>query len=190
MNYAEMDEKLKSRLKADRYIHSKGVEKLAVKLAEHYGASVEKARIAGLLHDNAKNLSPEKSLEIIGSMEIYSGVKNSPQLWHGPAGAELLKDEYGVDDPEIYDAVFYHTLGRKEMSLLTKIIYIADLLEEGRDAYLSWTAQGRELAFKDLDRAVLKVTDYTIDSLIERGMEIHPSTVEIHNEMISMIKNK
>ena len=188
MNYEEMDRKLKSRLKPERYSHSKSVEKLAVELAEKWGADAKKARLAGLLHDNAKNMDKEKSGILIEKTGADESVKQSPTLWHGPVGAYLLKEDYGIDDEEIFDAVFYHTIGKKNMSLLTKIIYIADAIEPERDEYADWTAACREKAFKNLDAALLEVTDRTINSLVKRGLKINFGCIDIHNEMVGKLR--
>ena len=188
MNYEEKDKKLKSCLKPERYEHSKGVEELAVRLAEKWGADPEKARIAGLLHDSAKNADKEQSLKVIEKMNAGMEIKASPSLWHGPVGAYLLKDDYGVCDEEIYDAVYYHTVGKANMSLLTKIIYIADALEPGRDAYAEWTAACRKKAFENLDEALLEVADRTVESLISRKLKINGGCIDIHNEMIEKLK--
>lgn len=190
MTYAEMDEKLKSTLKPDRYAHSKGVEKVATELAESLGADVEKARFAGLLHDLAKNMDIQKALGIISGLEVDEGIMENPGLWHGPVGAALLKEEYGVEDEEIYNAVFYHTVGRKNMSLLEKIIYVADLIEPGRDAYLDWSAPCREMAKKDIDEALVMITEKSINSLFKRKMTIHPSTLDVRNEALRRIQIK
>ena len=188
MNYEEMDKKLKSCLKPERYEHSKGVEELAVRLAEKWGADARKARLAGLLHDSAKNADKESNRLIIEKIGADEAIKTSPSLWHGPVGAYLLKEDYGVDDAEIYDAVYYHTVGKAKMSLLTKIIYVADALEPGRDAYAGWTAACREKAFENLDAALLEVADRTIKSLIDRKLKINTGCVDIHNEMVEKLK--
>jgi len=187
MNYAEMDEKLKSVLNSDRYEHSKGVESVAVELAQHLGADVGKARIAGLLHDLAKNMEKEKAREIVVKLEVDEGILENPGLWHGPVGAALLEEEYGIADREIYDAIFYHTVGRKNMSLLEKIIYVADLIEPGRDVYLDWSAPCREMAKKSLDEALVMITEKSIGSLFKRKMTIHPSTLDVRNEALRRI---
>lgn len=188
MNYSEMDEKLKSVLKPERYTHSKGVEALAVKLAEIHGADVQKARIAGLLHDSAKNLDKSVMAEIIGKITDDKNITEFPPLWHGPVGAYLLKREYGVDDAEIYDAVFYHTTGKKDMSLLTKIIYIADATEPGRDRYFDWAESCRKIAEEDIDAALLETVDRSVISVISRKLAVNPATVELHNELIKKQK--
>ena len=184
MNYSEMDQKLKNTLRPDRYQHSKGVEAVAVELAKHHGADVVKARTAGLLHDLAKNLDKQRAWEVLETLNVDEHIKENHGLWHGPVGAALLKEEYGVDDEDIYNAVFYHTVGRKQMSLLEKIIYVADLIEPGRDEYLDWVADCRKLAAENLDMALITVTEKTILNLFERKIPIHLSTLEVRNEAV------
>ena len=184
MEYALMNEKLKNTLNPDRYAHSKGVEEFAAILAQKHGVDTQKARIAGLLHDLDKNMDKEISREIIEKSNLDNSIKETPSLWHGPVGAMLLEKEYEITDPEIFDAVFYHTIGKVNMPPLTKIIYVADAIEPGRDEYFSWSKACRETALSDLDKAVLEVTDRTINSLIERGMKINPVCIDIHNQMV------
>lgn len=189
MDYLEMNQKLKNSLTPERYEHSKGVESVAVHLAEIWGADVEKARIAGLLHDLAKNMDKEKSKKLINQITDDKNILDVPALWHAPIGAHLLEKEYEITDRDIYDAVYYHATGRPEMSLLTQIIYVADLIEPGRDRYLDWAADCRVLADEDLEKATLFVTDKTIESLIKRGMKINPVVVEIHNRALKKVND-
>lgn len=189
MDYLEMNKKLKTTLTPERYEHSKGVENVAVHLAEIWGADVEKARIAGLLHDLAKNMDREKSKQLIKRITCDKNILEVPALWHAPIGAHLLAEEYGITDSDIYDAVYYHATGKPGMSLLTQIIYVADLIEPGRDKYLDWAADCRTLASEDLEKATLFVTDKTIESLIKRGMKINPVVVEIHNEALKRVND-
>ncbi|MDP4117708.1 MAG: bis(5'-nucleosyl)-tetraphosphatase (symmetrical) YqeK [Bacillota bacterium] len=184
MDYISTDKKLRSMLSPDRYRHSKGVEELAVALALHWGADVQKAKMAGLLHDLAKNLDRDTCKRIIETMNADPLIKESCSLWHGPIGAYLLKKEFGIDDDEIYDAVYYHTIGKLGMSLLTKIIYVADAIEINRDAYFDWAPDCRKIAMENLDKAVLEVTDRTILSLIDRKLKINPTCILLHNEAL------
>ena len=121
---------LKGLLKEDRYIHSLGVRDMAVKLAEIHGADVKKAAIAGLLHDNAKNLDNQAERCIELSAEVDETEWKNPQLLHAKLGAETVKCFFGICDREIIEAVKWHTIGKKDMSLLEKNIYVADLVQE------------------------------------------------------------
>jgi len=125
--------KLQSSLKPSRFQHSMNVRDAAVELALIYNADVDKCRLAGTLHDCAKNMSNEEMLAVIeqGGVELYPNEDKFPQLLHAPAGAALAKLEYGVTDSEVLSAIRKHTTG-KDMSLIEAIIFVADLTEKGR----------------------------------------------------------
>lgn len=180
-----MESKLKGMLLEKRYRHSVNVMETAVKMAEFYNADVEKARVAGLLHDCAKNYSTAQMLELCNlyGIELDSVSKAQPGLIHAFLGAEVAKREFGIDDDEIYDAIYYHTVGKPAMNLLTKIIYIADGIEplrtyEGVDTL-------REIAFHDIDKAIIYQMDMTIKQVIKKGTLLHPGTVNTRNYYIS-----
>ena len=133
-NIQDIQNKLRKNLKGNRYIHTLGVEYTSVCLAMKYEADLEKAELAGLLHDCAKEL-PEKKLikicrdhgEKISTMEF-----KQPFLLHGKAGACLARNKFGVEDEEVLDAIRYHTTGRPAMTLLEKIVFVADYIEPNR----------------------------------------------------------
>lgn len=184
MTKEQMDEKLRSVLTEQRYRHSIGVMETAMALAAHWGASVEKAELAGLLHDCAKDIPHEAQEQMLKNREILldQPTAASPQLWHAVLGAELIQEEYGITDPEIIDAVRYHTTGRAGMSLLEKIIYVADCVEPNR------TYEDREerlqLAYRDLDQSFLGCIDWSMRSVISRGRPAHPDSLAARNEIV------
>ena len=104
-------------------------------------------------------------------------------LWHGPAGAEYAKEHFGIDD-EIYDAIFYHTIGKENMSLFTQIIYLADVIEPGRDAEFDWSKEARELSRRDIDGATLVALNNTITHVIERNMVMHTESIRLRNRIL------
>lgn len=181
MNIEQMTEKLRNTLEKKRFEHSLLVMESAVKLAEHYGADVEKARIAGLLHDCAKNYPIDELYAICDRYGIFLDeiTRNEPGLLHAYAGACILKDEYGIDDEEIYDAVFYHTVGKPDMSPITKIIFIADCIEPGRGA--GWADEVRNAVFEDMDKALIIQLDNTIRSVLKKGTLLHTNTINTRN---------
>jgi len=181
MNIEQMTEKLKSVLKEDRFEHSILVMEEAVKLAQHYGADVEKARISGLLHDCAKNYCAEQLYQICDKFGVVLDytAKNEPGLLHAFAGAHILKSEYGIDDEEIFDAVFYHTVGKPDMSLLTKIIFIADCTEPSRKA--PWVDEVRSVVYQDIDAALIIQLDNTIKNVLRKGTLLHTNTIDTRN---------
>ena len=178
-------ERLRKMISEERYLHSLGVADTAAELAERWGASVEKARIAGLMHDCGK--SPSKNILLKRVLEfgiVMDEIEQSePQLLHGHVSAELALREFGIDDQEILSSIRYHTTGRVSMSLLEKIIYLADYIEPGRD--FPGVDELRELAGQDLDMAVLRAMDLTLIHVIRRGLLIHPRTVAARNWLIS-----
>lgn len=173
-------EQLKTLLTPERYAHSLGVMETAAELAKIHGADVEKAKIAGLLHDNAKNLDNIfdrcRDLEV----ELDQFEQSCPPLVHAKLGAETAKIEFYVTDTEILEAIRWHTIGKPGMSLLEKIIFVADLTEPGRtfpDAFLL-----RELSRKNLDKAVAECIKSTIEVNKKRGNPIHPNSFLILKE--------
>jgi predicted HD superfamily hydrolase involved in NAD metabolism len=185
MTIDQMTAKLKSSLLEKRFIHSLGVMKCAEKLAELYGADAHKAAVAGLLHDCAKNYSKDDMFSLCEEygIELDDVMRKSTGLIHGLLGAEVAKREYGIDDEEIYDAIYYHTMGKPDMSLLTKIIYIADGIEENR--HYDGVDRIRSLAEEDLDKALILQIDYTIKSVISKGGLLHTNTIDTRNWYLS-----
>lgn len=178
---AGMKEHLKSLLTPERYQHSLGVMETAVELAKIYGADTEKARIAGLLHDNAKNLDNiyERASDLEAELDEFE--LKSPPLIHAKLGAETAKCEFGITDPEILDAIKWHTIGRPNMTLLEKIIFVADLTEPGRD--FPDAKALRELSRKNLDLAVAECIKSTIEVNKKRGNLIHPNAFSVLEEL-------
>ena len=104
-------------------------------------------------------------------------------LWHGPAGSVYVKDKFGADE-EVASAVFYHTIGKREMTLLEKIVFLADCIEVNRDSEFDWAPQTREIAKKDLDGAIVIAVNKSIKSIIDRTLIIHPASVDLRNGII------
>lgn len=186
-----LKEHIKGLLDEERFCHSIGVMELAEELARIYGADAEKAKIAGLIHDAAKNFPKDEQFLLV--KKAYDGrdadaiVFENKALWHGPAGAEYLKEKFDIED-EIYSAVFYHTIGKEDMTLLEKIVYLADCIEENRDKEFDWAKDARDLARDDLDRAIIEVTDRSLKSIIDRGLIIHPGAVLLRNKILGRKK--
>ncbi len=170
-----------------RLEHSLGVSRTAALLALHYGVDVDKARIAGLVHDCAKCLSYE---EMATRLKEY-GMMLDPismgdrALIHGHLGAEMVRRMLGIEDPEILNAIACHTTGKKRMALLDKILCLADYIEPGRQYAGIGTI--RQLAYKDIDRALLKGMEFTIRHVLDSGSPLHPGTVEARNELLAAI---
>lgn len=157
--------------------------KMAEKLALHYGADVKKARLVGLSHDIAKEYSKDEILDYItkNKIELDKIEINNLALVHGKIGAHLCKNLYNFDD-EMCDAIFYHTTGKENMCLLTKILFIADLIEENRT--FSDVEYARKLAFENLDEAIIYVLNSQIKKCVDKGVILHTNTVNARNYLL------
>lgn len=173
----ELRKAMEKELDPKRFEHTLGVTYTAAALAMCYDESIINAQIAGMLHDCAKCLSDKKRLSIcekhsIGMTEIE---RRNPFLLHAKVGSFLAKDEYGVTDPDIINAILNHTTGRPGMSTLEKIIFIADYIEPGRDRAPNLSAI-RKLAFENLDEALVCILKDTLEYLQEGDGETDPMT--------------
>lgn len=164
-----------------RYEHTLGVEFTAAALAMRYDAPVFKAQLAGLLHDCAKCLSNEKKLSICekNNIDVSEIEKRNPFLLHSKVGSFLAKEEYGVDDSDVLNAISNHTTGRPGMSLLEKIVFIADYIEPGRKS-APHLPEIRKLAFTNLDEALIKILEDTLYYLKDGDGEIDPMTAKTY----------
>lgn len=181
-------DKLKESIGLERYNHSIGVMKTSIELANIYGCSIEKAALAGLLHDCGKFRSEINLLKIANDFDIIldNVMKRNKELIHGPLGEAIAKKEYNITDETILSAIRYHTTGRENMSLIEKIVYIADVIEPSRN--FEGVEEIRELAYKDIDNSILHAIDSTIRFIIHRGNLIHLDTVKARNQLI-ILKN-
>ncbi len=185
MTYSEMKELLKKSLKESRYVHSVGVADTAVFLAERFDVSVEKARTAGLLHDCAREFSNEEMEHEADKRGISYGPveKNMPLLLHGYIGSFLISEKYQVNDSEISQAIYRHTVGGEHMTKLDKIIYFADMIEPARD-YPGVEELRRLSRETSLDEMLLAGMSQSILFVTKKGHLIHPDTVLARNELI------
>ncbi|MCI8651257.1 MAG: nicotinate (nicotinamide) nucleotide adenylyltransferase [Oscillospiraceae bacterium] len=160
---------------AKRHAHILGVEEEAVRLAKRWGADQELARRGGILHDCTKYLSLEEHLAICEKYGIVPDEleRESPKLLHSKTGAALARNLYGQND-EIYWAIYWHTTGKADMSLLEKIIYLADYIEPNRD--FEGVEEMRRLCYEDLDAGLLMGLEMSVEDLNERGVPIHKNT--------------
>nr|WP_279282647.1 bis(5'-nucleosyl)-tetraphosphatase (symmetrical) YqeK [Clostridium sp. MD294] len=184
-----MKEKLQSALSVKRYIHTMGVAEEAVKLAEIYGTAQDrkKAEVAGLLHDCAKNYPNDLKIRLCKEYHIALDdiLKEQKDLIHPFLGAEIAKREYLVEDEDILNAIRYHTTGRKEMSLLEKIIFLADYIEPNR-ATFDGLEEARRLSYLDLDMAMRYTLEHTISYVKQRKLKLHSLSLEA----LEYFKNK
>ena len=150
----------------ERFIHTQGVMYTACALAMCHNADMNQARLAGLLHDCAKCIPNSKKLKICQreNIPVSAAEEASPDLLHAKLGVYISKEKYGVTDREVRQASAYHTTGRPEMTLLEKIIYIADYIEPGRDKAPNLPTV-RRLAFQDLDETMYVILKDTLEYL-------------------------
>lgn len=179
MTKEQMNELLKTMLTDHRYTHSLGVCETAVKMAKVFGVDTEKTEIAALLHDCAKQIPHNEQLEMCRKYRIpLDEVKEKELgLLHAELGAYLAEHEFGITDPEILDAIRYHTLGKEDMSKLEKILYLSDIIEPNRKDF-DGLSELRKLCFSDLDRALLYGFGLTIAHTNRRGHILHSQTIE------------
>ena len=171
-----MNEMRKS-LPSRRFEHTLGVTYTAACLAMRYGADIEKARIAGLLHDSAKYMSSKEKIQtcLKNGLSVSQYEEKNPELLHAKLGAYLAENRYGISDPEILSAITWHTTGRPDMTLLEKILYIADYMEPNRDQAPN-LPEVRKLAFVDLDECLFLILKDSITYLSGRSITIDPMT--------------
>ncbi len=184
MNIEEYKGILEEKLTAKRYFHSLCVADEAQRLAERYGADSKKAYLAGLLHDITKNLPENQHLKIFDDFGIMLTdiEKNAFKLWHAMSGAAYLEKVLDINDSEILSAVRYHTTAKENMSLLEKVLYIADFTSKDRD-YDDVDVM-RKLADESLESAMIYALKYTIKELCDKNAAIHPDTVKAYNQLM------
>lgn len=179
----ELMQRVQMQMSERRFEHVLGVEEMAIALAAKYGASEEKASIAALTHDYAKE-RPDEEFKLIIERDGFDLelLEYSNAIWHGVVGASIVQRELGINDIEILEAIRLHTTGAAKMSLLDKIIYVADYIEPGRN--FPGVQEARELAMRDLDVAVAFETQQTLLHLVKQGKQIHPKTIETYNRWV------
>lgn len=164
--YKKLRKKVKDVMTKARYEHTLGVEFTAASLAMRYGVDIDKAEIAGLLHDCAKCIDDEDKFDDCKKykIELTDVEKRNPFLIHSKLGAVYANKLYGIDDEEVISAIRFHTTGKPDMTLLEKIIFIADYIEPGRDKAPN-LKEIRQMAFIDIDEAMYMILKDTLDYL-------------------------
>ena len=180
-NFSKTKKTLRKYLDRDRFEHSEGVMYTAAALAMRYGENLEKAQIAGILHDCAKCIPDNKKLKICekNHIEITEAEKCSPFLLHAKVGAYIAKEKYDIEDAEILDAIACHTTGKPAMTLLDKIIYISDYIEPMRSK-ASNLEEVRKMAFVDLDETLFKILSDTLVYLENSSKKMDPMTMQTY----------
>lgn len=180
-------EKIAAQMSEKRFKHVLGVEKAAVKLAEKNQYDPEKAGLAALLHDYAKECPDQLFKDLIKKYDLDQDLLQwNNNVWHGLVGIYKIQEDLQIFDPDILRAIAIHTVGAKDMSLLDKILYVADYIEEGRDFPL--VNQARHIANESLDKAVAFETVNTVAYLASRAVPIYPQTIETYNAFCHYLK--
>lgn len=179
----ELVERLEKALRPKRFQHVLRVEQTAIELAKDNGVDIEKASIAGLCHDYAKQRPDEDFIEEIKKKRLNPDLLNyGNAIWHGIVGAELIKDELGIWDENILNAVRHHTIGAPVMSSLEQVVYMADYIEPARD--FPEVEEARKLTKKDLVLGVAYQNKKTLEYLIERDKPVYPGAIASYNAWV------
>ncbi len=183
MNQKQAKELVRSRLSDKRYEHTLNVKKMAVKLAKRYGVDEDKAALAALLHDSAKEISKDEMRELMRQYPQYAegGEERPNPVWHGICAAILARTQWGVEDEAILSAIACHTAGKSGMSKLDKVVYLADMTSKERD----WPGVGklRKLEMKDLDAAMLAALKQTNDFVLSQGKPLDPVSKAAYDDI-------
>ncbi|WP_123039764.1 bis(5'-nucleosyl)-tetraphosphatase (symmetrical) YqeK [Cohnella candidum] len=189
MNLEALREATSRQMPEKRWKHTLGVVETAIKLAKQYGGDAAKAELAALLHDYAKAWPIDRQEQAIRDnglpQELLAFDK---ELWHAHVGAWAVQQEHDIRDEEVLDAIRYHTSGRDKMTLLDKIVCLADYIEPGRD--FPGVNKIRRLAEHSLEEGLVAGFDSTVTLLVEKGKRIFPLTVIARNGLIEEIKQR
>ena len=188
MKWKEAKDLVKGRLSEKRYQHTLNVKKMAVKLARRYGVNEEKAALAALLHDAAKEIPKEEMKAWMAQYPQYAeGGESRPiPVWHGVCAAILARTEWGVTDEAVLSAIACHTAGKPGMTKLDKIVYLADMTSKERD----WPGVNklRKLEMKDLDAAMLAALKQTNDVVLSQGKPLDPMSKAAYDDILAQVE--
>lgn len=180
-------EKIRVAMKPARFQHVLGVEQAALALSDQYGCDPKKASLAALLHDYAKEVEDQVFLDLIAKYDLDRDLLNwDNNIWHGVVGAYKIAEDFGLEDQEIFQAIQRHTVGAGQMTLLDKVLYVADYIEPNRD--FPGVDEACRIAKESLDKAVAYETAQTISYLAKKGIPIYPQTLETYNGYVSYLK--
>ena len=186
MNRTEALKLVEPHLTEHRYVHTVGVTDTAIELAEKYGADRQKTEIAAIFHDYAKFRPKDEMRQVIIDQGFPKDLlEYSPELWHAPVGAYLVRCEIGIEDKEILNAIKYHTSGRPEMTLMEKCVFIADYIEPGRS--FPGVDEVREMVQQDLDQAIALSLRNTVQFLMKKNQPVYPATFFTYNSIVKSL---
>ena len=186
-----IEKDLKLILSEKRYVHSISVMNMAAELARINNVDIETAKIAGLLHDNAKEMTEEEMLEYVkkNDIKINNFEKANVKILHGKIGADIAKKRYGVSE-QIAKAIEYHTTTNPKMDTLSKIIYISDKIELNRKSKDFDIEEERKIAKENLDQAMILIINNTTKYLIDNNKMIASESIETRNKILNIAKTK
>ena len=178
MTYQQAEDMVRRTLSPKRFQHTMNVKNLAVRMAQHYGVDTEKAALAAILHDSAKELPRTELLQIMQDNAIIKkGTQNRPEpVWHGICAAILAKTQWNVQDEEILSAIACHTTGKENMSKLDKILFLADMTSAERD--YPGVEELRSLEMQNLDKAMIQALKMTISFVEQKNAIADPESAK------------
>lgn len=187
MDRDELMASVKAEMPERRWTHTLGVMETSVLLAERFGCDPVRAELAAILHDVAKYWPTSRMETIIREEGLPSDLLDyDKELWHAPVGAFVAARDYGIEDIEVLDAIRYHTSGRERMTLMDKIVCLADYMEPGRD--FPGVDKIRVIAEQSVEKALIAGFDSTISYLLLQGKRIYPLTVAARNDLILQVR--
>lgn len=163
----------------ERFLHVLKVKEIAFEIAKFHNTDKEKLELASLLHDIAKDIPKEEAEGLIKKHRIILDEieKKEPGLWHGKIGAGLAYERFGIKDPEILETIRYHSTGSPNMSLIFKILYIADYLETCSNPEI------KDIAKRNIDASLKMVVSKKIEYVLKKGCLLHPRSVDLWNNI-------
>lgn len=190
MKLEEMKVLLGASLPQKRFKHSIAVYETALELAKAHKLPLEKIAVAALLHDCGREVNSKESIAKAQELGIELDMieQEQPVLIHDKLGVYNARHKYGVDDKEILAGILYHTTGAADMTDLAKVVYLADMLEPGRD--FPGIEELRKQAFKNLDKAMVMAYDSTLRYLLDGKLLLHPRCIEGYNQLRVKLKKE
>jgi predicted HD superfamily hydrolase involved in NAD metabolism len=188
LNREDLMAAVQAQMPEKRWRHTLGVMETAVRLAERFGADPARAELAAILHDVCKYWPVDKQADTVRSDPALPQdmLTYDKELWHAPAAVVVAREQYEVTDGEVLDAILYHTSGRERMTLLDKIVCLADYIEPGRD--FPDVHKIRQIAEHSVEKALVAGFDSTISFLLQQGKRIYPLTVLARNGLLMELK--
>ena len=190
MTYQQYEAEVKKHLTDQRFYHSQCVADEAARLARRYGADVEQARLAGILHDIMKDTPPEEQLKILGDSGIIltDMQRRTPKLWHSLCGAAYLEHALGVTDQAVLQAVRCHTEGRSGMTLLDKVLFVADYISADRD--YPGVEEMRRAAEASLEEAMVEGIAFTVSETMGQRRLLGQESIAAYNEALLILEEQ